>query len=435
MLKLKILICLVGLISVSCKPEQTSPVSRPISELYLPEVPELFKEFETIDSTKQFQEFASKLFNENRDLNSSELYIYSGMFYARAEMADSVIVALNKAIDYGMSNPNILSKYSWQELIESSPEFPFVQKRLDSISKALNNVENFRLELGSMSTFWPYMERAHADTANAEAILKEYVFNGPPEVRDFYILRYESTSYMKHQMVDKAPKYYQYLQKQFSEDSIIAMKTEIETWMKGLKTIYPMAVFPKVYVVPGVLNSGGTTSEMGMYIGGDMYGRSDQMPTEGLNDWQKKVIMVTEDMSPLIMHELMHFEQNYQDDRMNQMVKGKVIQEGVCDFLAALLTGNPVSNENTRFLEDEDNWSMIVKDFKSTRDSKNLDLWMYNGGSVTDRPGDMGYTLGYLVSKSYYDNHSDKKQAVYNLLNTNNVDEIYLESDYAYLLD
>ena len=119
------------------------------------------------------------------------------------------------------------------------------------------------------------------------------IFEGPKEIRDYYIVRYQSLDHMKHQMVKEAPKYYQYLSKQFSEDSIIVMKYQIEGWMHDFKNMYSEAVFPKVYVVPGVLNSGGTLSEMGLYIGGDMYGRSDDMPTEGLNDWQKKVIMVT----------------------------------------------------------------------------------------------------------------------------------------------
>ena len=43
--------------------------------------------------------------------------------------------------------------------------------------------------------------------------------------------------------------------------------------------------------------------------------------------------------------------------------------------------------------------------------------------------------MGYLISKSYYENHPDKKQAVYELLNTDDFEAIYKESAYKDLLE
>ena len=42
--------------------------------------------------------------------------------------------------------------------------------------------------------------------------------------------------------------------------------------------------------------------------------------------------------------------------------------------------------------------------------------------------------MGYLISKSYYDKHENKQEAVYELLNTADVVSILNESDYAFLL-
>ena len=52
-----------------------------------------------------------------------------------------------------------------------------------------------------------------------------------------------------------------------------------------------------------------------------------------------------------------------------------------------------------------------------------------------DRPFDLGYTFGYIISKSYYENHSNKKQVIYDFLNTDDYTKIYQHSDYAFLLD
>jgi len=40
-----------------------------------------------------------------------------------------------------------------------------------------------------------------------------------------------------------------------------------------------------------------------------------------------------------------------------------------------------------------------------------------------------------LITKSYYEQHPDKKQAVYDLLNADDLTEIVKNSSYAYLLE
>ena len=46
-----------------------------------------------------------------------------------------------------------------------------------------------------------------------------------------------------------------------------------------------------------------------------------------------------------------------------------------------------------------------------------LNRWMYNGFKSKDRPGDLGYYMGYKISWSYYNNAKDKREAVRDVLN------------------
>ncbi|MDX1315881.1 MAG: DUF2268 domain-containing putative Zn-dependent protease, partial [Eudoraea sp.] len=173
----------------------------------------------------------------------------------------------------------------------------------------------------------------------------------------------------------------------------------------------------------------------GMFIGGDMYGRSKDMPVEGLSDWQKNSIMSFEQLPGLTIHELMHFQQNYRDKENMEYVMGAIIGEGVCDFLVELSSGEPLDNDNLQYLEDPENMAFILEELQTDLYNTDNSKWLYNGGSIEDRPHDLGYTMGYLISKSYYENHPDKKQAVYELLNTDNIESIYLGSTYGYLLE
>ena len=406
-----------------------------LNRLYLPDLNQLYEDYEQLDSTGAYNTFAYKLVNANRDLNSSELYVEAASLYAQAGQSDSVAILLHKAIDNGMANPKIISKLHGVQHYKDTLLWQDLQIRLDSIRLQLQDVSHYSLEIGSMTLFWGYFERATKDTANAKDIFKEFIFKGPRELRDFYVVRYINLNNMYGQMINASPDYFHYLKNQFNADSINSLKSKTTGWMRSFKNIYPKAVFPKVYVVPGILNSGGTATEMGMFVGGDMYGRSDAMPTAGLTSWQKEAIMKISDLPGLTIHELMHFQQNYQDTENNETVLAQVISEGVCDFLVELCSGEELKNSNLIYLRDEENEQRIMNDLKNDLFSDDNSKWLYNGGSINDRPHDLGYTVGYLISKSYYQLAVDKQKAVFELLNTNDFLSILKESDYAFLLE
>lgn len=401
---------------------------------YLPDMNLLFQEYNRLDSLGNHQQLAALLASENRDLRSSELYLAAADAYLEGGQADSAVAQLHRAINAGMANPRILDKLGPIGLPVGHPALVRLYARLDSIDRALREVSHFDLEMRSMEAFWPYLDRALADTSAARAQLRAFVLEGPRELRDYYVIRYGSADQMYGQMINAAPGYYRYLKGQFNPDSVRAMKAQTTAWMQRFKTLYPKAVFPKVYVVPGILNSGGTASEMGMFLGGDMYGKSPGMPTAELNDWQQNSIMEVADLPRLTLHELMHFQQNYQDDRHGDALLAGVIGEGVCDFLVELCSGIPLKNENLRFLEVPENRGRIFADLEAELLGSDTSKWLYNGDGVEDRPHDLGYTVGYLITKSYYENQADKQQAIDELLNTNDFTSIVAGSAYAWLL-
>ncbi len=400
---------------------------------YLPDLNILFEDYEKMERNERFDEIAREIVEANIDLKSSELYMEAASLYQLANKLDSTVFLIHKAIDHGMANPAILKQYPG--LIElNTKEMRHLKKRLDSLEVKLHNISNFTLEMRSMDQFWPYFEEAKANPDSAKQYLKNYILQGPPEIRDYYAIRYYNLENMFGQMINGSPKYYTYLRGYLKKQSVEGLKQQTELAMQTFKTLYPKAVFPKVYMVPGLLNSGGTASEMGLFIGGDMYGRSDGMPVMELNDWQKEAIMEIKMLPQLIIHELMHFQQNYGDKVNRDKVLYKIIEEGVCDFLVELSTGIPMQSAQLDYLNSLENFELISVDLQQELFSEDLSNWLYNGGSIEDRPHDLGYALGYLISKSYYQNAVNKKKALENLLTTNDMRSILEASDYAYLL-
>ena len=432
-LTFKILIVFVMGALSSCGENQKS-ASIDVHSLFLPDLNSLFENYDRVERNKQYSAFANELVHANRDLKSSELYLEAASLYYQGGTTDSVVPLLHKAIDEGMANPAILKKFPGIRQ-HNSELLTKLSERLDSISYKLKEIPHFTLEMEAMNSFWPYFEKARNNPKKAKQFFKEYIFKGPQEIRDYYAVRYYSLENMYGQMINASPKYYGYLKEQFNSDSTLALKKTTAKWMKQFKVLYPEAVFPKVYIVPGMLNSGGTVTDMGLFIGGDMYGRSENMPLEELSDWQKNAIMEISALPGIIMHELMHFQQNYGDTEHENMVIYKLIEEGVCDFVVELSSGMPLQNEQLNYLKDPLNFEKITKELKEELFTEDLSKWMYNGGAIEDRPNDLGYALGYLISKSYYNKANDKQIAMFELLNTNSMISILKESDYAYLLD
>ncbi|MCX2720257.1 hypothetical protein [Lentiprolixibacter aurantiacus] len=414
----------------ACKKQNVVPAK----EYHLPDIVDLFAIEESKKSPEAYRAFGDTLMSANRDLEASQLYVEAATQYHKAGAGTEMVNALHLAIDKGMANPKIMDQFSGHVKALASEEGNRLFKRLDSIQEQLEQVSHYHLEMRSMEQFWPYFERALADTSKARQELKKYLFEGPPEIRDFYLVRYGNLDMMYGQMINASPDYYLHLKSQVRPDSLLAVQETTRQWMQHFKELYPQAIFPKVYVVPGILNSGGTVTEMGMFIGGDMYGRSNEMPTEGLSDWQKNAIMSFDQLPGITIHELMHFQQNYRDTVNLEYVMGAIIGEGVCDFLVELSSGEQLENDNLNYLEKPENMSFILEELKGDLYNTDNSKWLYNGGSIEDRPQDLGYTLGYLICKSFYENHEDKEQAIYELLNTDNLETIYQGGVFANLV-
>ena len=211
---------------------------KPIAELHLPDINALFENYEALDSTKAYSDFAQQLVTANEDLQSSQIYLEAASLYFQENEIDETVSLLHKAIDVGMANPKILSKMEGIEKHLDTPEGERLEKRLDSIQQKLKDVTHFSLEMESMNRFWSYFERAKKNPDQAKSIFKEYIFEGPRELRDFYVVRYLNTENMYGQMINAAPDYYEYLKGQFNPDSLNALKAKTTKWMRTFKNIY-----------------------------------------------------------------------------------------------------------------------------------------------------------------------------------------------------
>lgn len=267
-----------------------------------------------------------------------------------------------------------------------------------------NDPEKAKLITVDVDHFWRAYDLAKPEN-KLDVFDREYFETASVGLRDFMQAR-DLNACTLWDAIKKRPKYYAHLRG--STAKLDAQMNEIRRVFVRLKEIYPPAVFPDVYFLVGKQNSGGTTSDNGLLIGVDMYGRTLETEVSELDDWLRAVLRPIEDISLVVAHELMHFQQ--QSAKETGTVLRVSLTEGSADFAAKLVAGRTTNDHLIAYGREHERelWVQFEKD----ADSRNFALWLYNGDSVKDRPADLGYYMGYRITEEFYRRAPDKEKAL-----------------------
>ena len=104
------------------------------------------------------------------------------------------------------------------------------------------------------------------------------------------------------------------------------------------------------------------------------------------------------------------------------------LSEGFCDFVGEYLVGEQINANLVEFGDqhEEELWNS----FKEAMCEDDLEDWLYNYGRFKDKPADLGYYIGYVVARNYYAEAKNKEQAIKDLIEFRNAEEILKASKY-----
>lgn len=272
-----------------------------------------------------------------------------------------------------------------------------------------------------LSNFWEALEMAgpEVDPLVLEGL---YLKPGSEGVRGFMDDRIKSAEHLS-QVIRSHRKYYRSIRT--SMDSIDGMGQQLTQIFTNFQEVYPQAIFPPIYFVIGALNSGGTTSDDGLIIGAEMYGLTPLTPKDELSPWLQMVIKPASQVPHIVAHELIHVQQNYRF--WHRSLLAACIKEGSADFLAELISGKHINQHVHDFADPRE--KELWQEFRERMEESKYDGWLY--GSTPDRPNDLGYWMGYKITKAYYDNTNDKKAAIRDILNIHDFEGFLKKSGYA----
>lgn len=202
-----------------------------------------------------------------------------------------------------------------------------------------------------------------------------------------------------------------------------SVRDDVALGMTRFRSIYPRARFVPAYVVVGTGISGGTTT-LGrrpvILVGAELAGK-----TTGL--------------ARTVLHELMHVQQEY--PAWGVMTGGPpwlrgtllrhAIKEGSADFLVELALG-PASGSREHWAQGRE--ADVWRDFQRDMHGRDYSRWLYNGwnrANLEGRPPDLGYYVGYEITRAYYERAADKARAVREILTIRDFGDFLARSGYA----
>jgi hypothetical protein len=188
-----------------------------------------------------------------------------------------------------------------------------------------------------------------------------------------------------------------------------------------------------VYFLVGALTAGGKKTDNGLLIGVEFFTKSETTSTDQLNEWYQKVLKEKIYLPSIVIHELVHFQQNFipKYSSHNTLLE-QSIMEGMADYISyKIINDNPFFNEHLHYYADSIE-NQLWDEFKKEMDLdyKETD-WLYNGGGNSSTvPADLGYYVGFKIIESFVLSFNNESDAIEAMLNNYDYYDIFEKSNY-----
>ncbi|MFC5524142.1 DUF2268 domain-containing putative Zn-dependent protease [Rhodanobacter ginsengisoli] len=184
-----------------------------------------------------------------------------------------------------------------------------------------------------------------------------------------------------------------------------SVRRRLDAALVKLRQLYPPAEFAPVTIAVGRGKPVGVTDASGVMIG-----------LEALCAINYFEPNVEDRFVHVLAHEYAHVQQAikapaFYDDPKPTVLKESLI-EGAAEFTGELISGGVANTDLEARARGHE--MAIETAFVADEDKTDLSSWLYNG--TLTKPGDLGYWVGYRITKAYYQHARDKRQALRDIL-------------------
>ncbi len=285
-----------------------------------------------------------------------------------------------------------------------------------SIQLSAQKSEAVNIVTEDISNFWMAYDKIQStqDSALQLKYLQEYYLDkGTPGLSGIIrARRYRAEEYIE--AINQYPDFWNSVRKNTQGISTYAQR--IQDGINGFKLLYPDYTDAKVYFEIGVFRTPGTTIDGMVLIGAEMamtHKKTDVSEFPPALDYFKNYTQLNpiDDLAFLNIHEFVHTQQNapWAYDLLSQS-----LFEGSAEFIAELASGQPSIQPAIAYGTQND--TRVKEVFVKEMFSPYYYNWIWNRPNNQFNTRDLGYYIGYAISKKYYEQSTNKKLALKTLI-------------------
>ncbi|MBN8675176.1 MAG: hypothetical protein J0L56_13655 [Chitinophagales bacterium] len=352
-------------------------------------------------------------------LSGAQLKIASGDTAAAIEL-------VKHAAGKNMYDTGFITGRSSLRFITKTKHWKEITAIIEKTRIRYSDPSNMEIITSDIDHFWELYDRINSKDAD-ELFMQEYILKGSQGLRTFFEVRMNLRATNLVSTVRSKNKYYESIRP--VSLALKNYKPQIVAAAKKLKALYDNAIFPPTSFVMANFNAFGTADGGGgQLIGVEFLCNPATADTSQLGSWEKTNLTDTSRILGIVLHELIHIEQNTVNDNT---LLGRSINEGAADFISQLVLGYNLNKKIHDYgnIHEKELWEK----FSRQMHKEDVSEWLYNGfDAKRGYPQDLGYYIGYKICEAYYQKAADKKQAVKDILEIQDFKKFLEKSGYPY---
>ncbi|MDF2193557.1 DUF2268 domain-containing putative Zn-dependent protease [Paraflavitalea sp. CAU 1676] len=357
-------------------------------------------------------------------LNTPWVYLNAAASRAQAGDTATAVSYIQKAATMNLYDTGYVTGDGRIKFVCSKPNWAGIRKTILANRMALGNPDKMEVVTSDINNFWKVFDKVDEPGAD-KRIMEEYILKGSPGLRTFFDVRMRGQVSRIMETMRKRKKYLTSIRPVTLQ--LHALKPRMIEAARTLKALYPAAIFPPTTFSIGTFGAFGTADGYaGQLIGAEFLCDTNTVNREELNDRERMAIADTSTLLAVLIHELIHVEQQTASDNSLLALS---INEGAADFITHLVLGYHLNNNVHAYgnAHEKELWTK----FKTQMTKDNTDDWLYNSKNAqSGAPGDLGYYMGYKICEAYYEKAADKRQAVKDILTIPDFQEFLQASGY-----
>jgi len=236
---------------------------RIFSQDFNPEADRYQKLADSLGEAKQYKAAARNYFAESETRRmvayKRQPAVNATYFYAMADMPDSALVILQKAVKYGFRNRNWMDSEPGLAAVRKNKAYAELTKFIADEEKAQQNPDQAAVITSDIALFWKVYDQYKKDPSNAQQLfLKEYFEKGTPDLQEYFKTKTPNIGGVKgfvHNL-ETMPDYYASIRA--NTEQVSSLEDSLRIIFRNMKQWYQPATFPNVAFVIGRWSSGGT---------------------------------------------------------------------------------------------------------------------------------------------------------------------------------